>query len=61
MAGIPIHALDNYLERLIRKGVMVAVCDQTESAKDRRGTALLKREITRLCGFLLTVCYALIL
>lgn len=48
MAGIPVHAIDNYLERLIRKGVMVAVCDQVESIKDRKGTALLKREVTRL-------------
>jgi DNA mismatch repair protein MutS len=33
MCGIPHHALDNYLERLIRRGVMVAVCDQVVDAK----------------------------
>jgi DNA mismatch repair protein MutS len=49
MCGIPVHALDAYLERLIRKGVMVAVCDQIETAPITRQTRrILKREVTRL-------------
>ncbi|KAL6077109.1 DNA mismatch repair protein MutS [Balamuthia mandrillaris] len=49
MCGIPYHALDTYLEKFIKKGVMVAVCDQTEdvaSAKKRK--SVVKREVTRL-------------
>jgi DNA mismatch repair protein MutS len=49
MCGVPVHALDNYLERLIKKGQMVAVCDQVEAvseAKKRRERV--KRDITRL-------------
>jgi len=49
MAGIPVHALDSYLERLIKKGVMVAVCEQIEpaaEAKKRKG--LVRRDVTRL-------------
>lgn len=53
MAGIPVHAVDNYLERLIKKGVSVAICDQIELVKEARkrkggGSTLIKREITRL-------------
>jgi DNA mismatch repair protein MutS len=49
MCGIPVHALDAYLERLIRKGVMVAVCDQIEAATTaRQSRRLVKREVTRL-------------
>lgn len=51
MAGIPVHALDTYLERLVRKGEKVAICDQVESAsvaRKRLTNRLVKREITRL-------------
>jgi DNA mismatch repair protein MutS len=45
LAGIPYHALDAYLARLIRAGHKVAICDQVEDPKQARG--LVKREITR--------------
>ena len=53
MCGIPAHALDNYLERLIKRGVMVAVCDQVEDAATKRAAGgssggIIRREITRL-------------
>jgi len=45
LAGIPYHALDAYLAKLIRAGHKVAVCDQVEDPKQAKG--LVKREITR--------------
>ena len=30
MCGVPVHAAEQYLEKLIRKGFRVAVCEQTE-------------------------------
>ncbi|HNX39534.1 MAG TPA: DNA mismatch repair protein MutS [Methanothrix sp.] len=45
LAGVPYHALDAYLARLIRAGHKVAICDQVEDPKLARG--LVKREITR--------------
>src|SRR5918998_376322 len=33
MAGVPHHALDRYLARLVRKGFKVAICDQVEDPK----------------------------
>ncbi len=32
MCGVPFHAVDGYLARLVRKGYRVAICDQVESA-----------------------------
>eukprot|EP01124_Arcella_intermedia_P002027 TRINITY_DN11115_c0_g1_i2.p1 TRINITY_DN11115_c0_g1~~TRINITY_DN11115_c0_g1_i2.p1 ORF type:complete len:644 (-),score=163.40 TRINITY_DN11115_c0_g1_i2:3-1883(-) len=48
MCGIPVHSLDNYLERLVRKGVMVAICEQIEDAYGKRRNSPIKREVTRL-------------
>ncbi|MDD1750550.1 MAG: DNA mismatch repair protein MutS [Methanothrix sp.] len=45
LAGVPYHALDVYLARLIRAGHKVAICDQVEDPKLAKG--LVKREITR--------------
>lgn len=45
MAGVPHHAVENYLGRLIRKGYKVAVCDQVEDPKLAKG--LVRREVTR--------------
>jgi len=45
LAGIPHHALEGYLARLVRKGYRVAICDQVEDPKQARG--LVKRAITR--------------
>lgn len=49
MCGIPAHALDNYLQKLIKKGIMAAVCDQIEDAETaKQNKRIIKREITRL-------------
>ena len=52
MCGVPVHALDGYLERLIRKGFRVAICEQMEDpaeAKRRGGSkAVVKRDVIRL-------------
>jgi DNA mismatch repair protein MutS len=45
MCGVPFHALDTYLARLIRKGYRVAICDQVEDPRKAKG--LVKREVTR--------------
>ena len=45
MAGVPFHALDRYLARLVRKGFKVAICDQVEDPKLAKG--LVKRRVTR--------------
>ncbi len=46
LAGIPYHALDSYLARLVAAGVKVAICDQVEDPKKARG--LVKREVTEI-------------
>lgn len=51
MAGVPVHAADNYLARLIKRGFKVAVCEQTEdpaAAKARGSKAVVRREVVRL-------------
>ena len=45
MAGVPYHAVDTYIGRLIRLGHKVAVCDQVEDPRFAKG--LVKREVTR--------------
>ncbi len=45
MAGVPHHAADSYLGRLVRRGHRVVVCDQVEDPKEARG--LVRREVTR--------------
>jgi len=37
MAGIPYHALDNYLARLINRGYKVAICEQVTKPGETRG------------------------
>lgn len=46
MAGVPHHALETYLGRLIKKGYKVAICDQVEDPRHAKG--LVRREITRI-------------
>ena len=48
MCGVPIHAAEGYLARLIRRGFRVAVAEQMEAASARVGKAPLRREIVRL-------------
>ena len=45
LAGVPYHALDVYLARLVKSGHKVVICDQVEDPKLAKG--LVKREITR--------------
>ena len=45
MAGVPYHAVDTYLGRLVQKGYKVALCDQVEDARFAKG--LVRREVTR--------------
>src|SRR6266545_1955947 len=47
MAGVPHHAVDGYIARLIRAGHKVALCDQVESAP-AKGRKLIRREVVRL-------------
>ena len=45
MCGIPFHALDGYLGKLVKKGFRVAICEQVEDPKKAKG--LVKREVVR--------------
>lgn len=50
MCGVPVHAADAYLARLIRSGYRVAVCEQVEDpaeAKKRGSKAVVGREVVR--------------
>lgn len=50
MAGVPVHALDGYLARLIRQGFKVAICEQLEDpaeARKRGSKAVVHRDIVR--------------
>jgi DNA mismatch repair protein MutS len=46
MAGVPYHAVDSYLHRMISAGYKVAICEQMEDPKLAKG--VIKREVTRL-------------
>jgi DNA mismatch repair protein MutS len=51
MCGVPFHAYENYLARLIRQGFHVAICEQTEdpaAARKRGGKAIVTREVVRI-------------
>ncbi|MBI1260184.1 MAG: DNA mismatch repair protein MutS [Rhizobiales bacterium] len=51
MCGVPVHSHEAYLERLIRKGFKVAVCEQMEDpaeAKKRGAKSVVARAVTRL-------------
>lgn len=45
MCGVPYHALDTYLPRMVREGYKVAICEQTEDPKQAKG--IVKREVVR--------------
>jgi DNA mismatch repair protein MutS len=45
LAGIPYHAVDSYLPKLIRKGYKVAICEQLEDPKNAKG--VVKRGVVR--------------
>ena len=46
MCGIPYHAVDGYLTKLVSKGYKVAICEQMEDPKLTKG--LVKREVVRI-------------
>lgn len=48
MCGVPVHARDAYLARLIRRGFRVALAEQMEDPKKRAGKGPLKREVVRI-------------
>src|SRR5512135_2690122 len=45
MCGVPFHAADGYIARLVKKGFRVAICDQVEDPRKAKG--LVRREIVR--------------
>ncbi len=46
MCGVPYHAVDNYIAKLIDRGYKVAICDQVEDPKLAKG--VVKREVVKL-------------
>ncbi len=45
MCGVPYHAADGYVQRLLRRGFRVAICEQMEDPKQAKG--VVRREVTR--------------
>jgi DNA mismatch repair protein MutS len=51
MCGVPVHSADSYLQRLIRSGFKVAVCEQSEdpaAAKKRGAKSVVQRDVVRI-------------
>ena len=46
MCGVPYHAVENYLSKMVAKGYKVAICEQVEDPRQARGLA--KREVVRI-------------
>ncbi|MDO4321597.1 MAG: DNA mismatch repair protein MutS [Lachnospiraceae bacterium] len=46
MCGVPYHAVDGYLNKLVAKGYKVAICEQVEDPKQAKG--IVKREVIRI-------------
>ena len=46
MCGVPYHAVDSYLNKLVSKGYKVAICEQMEDPKLTKG--IVKREVVRI-------------
>ena len=46
MCGVPFHAVDTYLDKLVSRGYKVAICEQVEDPKEAKG--LVKREVVRI-------------
>src|SRR5262245_5476147 len=45
MCGVPFHAVDGYLARLVKKGFRVAICEQVEDPRKAKG--IVKRQVVR--------------
>lgn len=50
MCGVPVHAYESYMAKLIRKGHRVAICEQTETPEQakQRGAKLVNRDVIRI-------------
>nr|WP_330366852.1 DNA mismatch repair protein MutS [Butyrivibrio sp. WCD3002] len=46
MCGVPHHAVDSYLSKLVGRGYKVAICEQLEDPKEAKG--IVKRDVTRI-------------
>ena len=46
MCGVPYHAVEGYLNKLVSRGYKVAICEQTEDPKQAKG--IVKREVVRI-------------
>ncbi len=46
MCGVPFHAVDSYLTRLVSRGYKVAICEQVEDPKEAKG--IVRREVIRI-------------
>ena len=46
MCGVPYHAVESYLNKLVSKGYKVAICEQVEDPKEAKG--IVKREVIRI-------------
>ena len=58
MCGVPHHAVNFYLEKLIDKGYKVAICEQVEDPKDAKG--VVKREVLQIVSLVITIIGAVI-
>src|ERR1044071_4463642 len=45
MCGVPFHAADSYIGRLVKKGFRVAICEQVEDPRKAKG--IVRREVVR--------------
>src|ERR1700724_114221 len=45
MCGVPFHAVDGYIARLVKRGFRVAICEQVEDPRKAKG--VVKREVVR--------------
>ena len=46
MCGVPFHAANSYIAKLVAKGFKVAICEQIEDPKEAKG--IVKREVIRI-------------
>jgi len=46
LAGVPYHAVDGYIKKMLQAGYKVAICEQTEEAKQAKG--IVKRDVVRI-------------
>ena len=44
MCGVPFHSVDLYIDKLVKKGYKVAICEQLEDPKNAKG--IVKRDVT---------------